>query len=433
MNRAKLGAGLMVVALAAMACTGGSGGSAAPSSAASAGASAGASASSAAGPAEDFLLGSLAPLTGVDANAGAQWHNGVEMAVNEINEAGGIECMGGANIRVLEGDHQGKPEVGGAETERLIEEGAHAMIGAISSGVTLVSTQVSEREGIPYLVPLSVSDEIMTRGFKTVFRTMEGADLATQVSAEHLKVISDTVTPIKTVGILHEDSVFATAVADGLATHLPEQGFEIVGRVPFKADVTDITPELTELKAAQPDILAVTTSYNGAQLILRTMRQLDFNVKGIFGTRSGAFTDNQFLSELGSTSEYAFSSDNSLDLKDPAALAVYQKYEETYDRPPSVLSIDPYVAVKYVLKDALDRACSYDKDAIIEALRSTNIADHIKPGGPITFDENGQNPNAEPLTVQVQEGKLVTVWPPDYATGEIVLPAPTWAEREPAP
>ena len=421
--------GIIAAALLAVGCSG-TAPAATPTGAAGTPAASTAAATAAGG--AEIKVGSLAPLTGVDANAGQQWHNGVEMATEEINAAGGIACMGGAKIRILEGDHQGKPEVGSSETERLLQEGSVAMIGAISSGVTLVSTQVAEREGIPYLVPLSVSDEIVTRGFKTVFRTMEGADLATLRSAEHLEIIAKDVTPIKTVGILHEDSVFATAVGDGLEKHLKAKGFEVAGRFRFKADATDVTPELTQLKAAKPDVLAVTTSYNGAALIMRTMRQLDFNVKGVFGTRSGAFTDSKFLSELGSTAEYAFSSDNSLDLKDPKAAEVYKRYEAKYGRPPSVLSIDPYVGM-LVLADALNRACSTDKAKLTEALRTTKIVDHIKPGGPIEFDSQGQNPNAEPLMVQVQQGKLVTVWPPAYATGTIVLPAPAWSERPAAP
>ncbi len=374
-------------------------------------------------------IASLTSQTGPNAMIGEQWRLGVKMAVDEINEAGGIKSLGGAKLVIVEGDTQSKPEIAAAETERAIRDGVAAIMAGIESSVVIVTTQVAERARVPHMVPLSVSDQILARGFKYSFRIMEGADLATKRNAADLRALADeTKTPIKRVAVIHEDSLMGTSIGEGLERHLKELKFDVVGRVSYNNKATDLTPELTKLKALKPDVLAMNSYYNDSMLILRTMRELRFNVAGIFGVRTAALTDAKFRKEIGSTVEFVFNSDAGLNEVGAKAKAVAAKFQKTFNRPAGVLSLYPYVSV-YVLADALERARSTDRAKLRDALAQTNLADHPMVGGAIKFDETGQNINASPILVQFQHGNLVTVWPKAFATGKMIFPVPKWEER----
>ena len=95
---------------------------------------------------EDVLLGTIHPISGPMAYEGSLAENGVKMAVEEINQAGGIKSLKGARFKLISADSEGKPEVGMAEAERLIRMGVVAIIGCHQSGVAFATTQVGEGE-----------------------------------------------------------------------------------------------------------------------------------------------------------------------------------------------------------------------------------------------------------------------------------------------
>ena len=116
-------------------------------------------------------VGNILPLSGPSASVGQQAKYAREVAIDEINSAGGIKSLGGAKIEMVYADSKGDPTVGVAEAERLINtEKVNVLMGAWNSSVTYPSTAVAERYGIPFIVPVSVRDTITERGFKYVFR-----------------------------------------------------------------------------------------------------------------------------------------------------------------------------------------------------------------------------------------------------------------------
>ncbi|MGD8269073.1 MAG: ABC transporter substrate-binding protein, partial [Desulfobacterales bacterium] len=120
---------------------------------------------------EVVRIGNIIPLSGPSASVGQQGRNAREMAVDEINAAGGIKSLGGAKLEMLYADSESKPEKGVSEAERMINtEKVHLLTGCWNSAVTYPTTAVAERYGIPFVVPVSVADKITEQGFKTVFR-----------------------------------------------------------------------------------------------------------------------------------------------------------------------------------------------------------------------------------------------------------------------
>ncbi|MEN8758238.1 MAG: ABC transporter substrate-binding protein, partial [Desulfobacterales bacterium] len=118
---------------------------------------------------EVVRIGNIIPLSGPSASVGEQGRNAREMAVEEINAAGGIKSLGGAKLEMLYADSESKPEKGVSEAERMINtEKVHILTGCWNSAVTYPTTAVAERYGIPFVVPVSVADKITEQGFKTV-------------------------------------------------------------------------------------------------------------------------------------------------------------------------------------------------------------------------------------------------------------------------
>jgi branched-chain amino acid transport system substrate-binding protein len=116
-------------------------------------------------------IGNVEPLSGPSASFGQQGKKAREMAVEEINAAGGIKSLGGAKLELIYADSKSDPNVGVTETERLINtDKVNIVTGCWNSGVTYPATAVAERYGVPFVVPVSVRDTITERGFKYVFR-----------------------------------------------------------------------------------------------------------------------------------------------------------------------------------------------------------------------------------------------------------------------
>ncbi|MBU1698122.1 MAG: ABC transporter substrate-binding protein, partial [Proteobacteria bacterium] len=114
-------------------------------------------------------VGNIIPLSGPSASVGQQGKNARELALEEINTAGGIKSLGGAKLELFYADSESKPEKGVAEAERLINsQKVNVLTGCWNSAVTYPTSAVAERYGVPFIVPVSVSDKITDQGFKNV-------------------------------------------------------------------------------------------------------------------------------------------------------------------------------------------------------------------------------------------------------------------------
>jgi branched-chain amino acid transport system substrate-binding protein len=382
--------------------------------------------------AEEVMIGAIHPLTGGLARDGAFLKNGIDMAVEEINAAGGIESLNGANLVVQHADSQGQPEVGQSEAERLIQEGASALIGSYQSSVTLNATQVAEREHVPFLIDVAVSNAITERGFEYTFRFQPNQTGMTRGAVEGLEALREaTGEELKTAVVLHEDSIFGTGFADIFTEMAPDYGIEVTGDIAYSlSGLTDLTTELTRVQALHPDVLMAAGYLNDGILLIRTAEELNLDVKGIFGLAHGAFSTPQFIEEVGAdTANYILDANYHYDATNPQALEVRSRYKEKFGEEMPTHAVMAYQAV-YILADAIERAGSTDPQAIRDALAATNYADHILPyAGPIQFDERGENPNARAIVMQILDGQILQVLPPDVAEADPVYPMPAWDAR----
>src|SRR4030095_4933782 len=115
-------------------------------------------------------VGILHPVSGALSYSGQQGRIGAQLAVEEINAAGGIKSMGGAKIKAVLGDAQSTPDGGNAEVEKMNAAGVAAIVGGYASSICLAASQTAARYELPYIVDVGVVDAIVTRGLKNTFR-----------------------------------------------------------------------------------------------------------------------------------------------------------------------------------------------------------------------------------------------------------------------
>lgn len=379
---------------------------------------------------KEVLIGGVHPLTGGSAFDGTATDQGARVAVDEINDAGGIKSLGGAKIRYESADTQSKVDVGTAETERLIRQGVTALIG-YQSAVVLAMTQVAEREKVPFVISLAVADEILGRGFKYAFRTGGSATIAATQTIQYLKDVSKAKNvAVRRLAILHNDNLFAVGIGKLLDEIGRKEGFEIATKIQYPLASTDLTNEVQRLRSANPDVIFVSSFYADGLLAARTIANLKVDAKAVWGSLNGGFSQPKFAQELGKSAEFIMDNNWATNERSDAgkklAAAVAKKFPND---PYNFNHLYGYVCIKTVA-DGLERARSADRDKLRDALAQTKLPfSESSQKGPIEFDATGQNTNAVSSLLQIQNGKVVTVWPQDSAAAQPTFPVPPWAQR----
>jgi branched-chain amino acid transport system substrate-binding protein len=395
---------------------------------------------------EEIRIGAIYPLTGAAASTGVDYKNALELAADLINNGtkglnlplkttGGLPNLHGAKIKLIFGDHQGNPQTGATEAERLIsEEKVVALLGCYFSGVTNTASQVAERNGIPFLNPESSSPTLNKRGFKWFFRTTPHDEYFVTNFYQFIKDVEKKKhISIKRIALFYENTLFGTETGKMEEKLALEQNYPIVEKIVYPEKSTQLTSEVQRIKAANPDLIMQASYVGDAILSIKTYKELGVSPDALLGN-DGGFSDSEFLKTLGKDAEYILSREVwALDLaaKNPLIKQVNDLYFERYHSNFNGNSARTFVGLM-VLAEAINRAGSSKPEAIQKALIDTNIPGDklIMPWKGIKFDAEGQNTLGSGIIVQVQGGQYVTVWPFDLAAREIIWPMPKWDQRK---
>jgi branched-chain amino acid transport system substrate-binding protein len=368
---------------------------------------------------EVVRIGNIIPLSGPSASVGQQGRNAREMAVEEINAAGGIKSLGGAKLEMLYADSESKPEKGVSEAERMINtEKVHLLTGCWNSAVTYPTTAVAERYGIPFVVPVSVADKITEQGFKTVFRIAAKDSWWTRDQFAFLKDMQEEFkTEIKTLAFVYENGDWGKGFASQWRALAEKNGYKIVLDEPYPSTTTDLSPVVQKIRRARPDVLMLVSNAADAILLTNTLADYKVKPKAIIAS-GGGHADPSFLKATGSNARYLFDIvEWETDVNKPGVKEINEKFKARYGYNLAGESVDAYIAM-YVIKDALERAGSTDPVKIREALAKTNLRSGpamIASYDAIEFDATGQNKHAALSIVQINDLgnglERITVWP----------------------
>ena len=381
---------------------------------------------------EEVLIGCVYPLSGPATREGTFARNGALLAVEDINNAGGIKSLGGAKLKLLVGDCVVDPSKGMSETERMIKAGASVMLGCFISSITIAATQVAEKYQVPFLVDIAVADMITERGFKYTFRTNLRTDTHAQQYDEMVANISRiTNTPIKTGVFLHESGLYGQSWKQSLMKHVGKQSsLKIIDYIAYPTQTKDMTSEVLKVKALKPDIILTINYVQDAILMMRTLYEQRVDCLGIISPASTGIDDPTFGKSLGKLADYVMCCSFFVNWKNPKTVDMLDRYVKRFNEPWRQVVAQSYDAM-LVAADALERAASADPKKVRDAIVQTNLSDYRMYGrGPIKFNEQGDNINALTPATQWMDGKQSVVSPPDFSQAKLVFPVPKWSERK---
>jgi branched-chain amino acid transport system substrate-binding protein len=391
-----------------------------------------------------WRVGALYPLTGNLALLGNENLTGARIAVEMINEAGGVD---GRPVELVTGD-AATPDKAQSEAERLSSlEGLQVITGTYSSGLSYAASQVVERRGGLYWETGGIADGLTQRKFENYFRTVFtatsngrlAATAAQEVVAPKLGKKPEDLTVI----IVHEDSDYGTSVASAAEAKASDAGFKIAARLPYKASTTDLSSLVLRIRASGADIVIASSYANDALLIQREMKQLGVNAKAFIGT-GGIYGLPSFAQGLGTAVNGVIDTEGSANVN-PAALtddsrklleAFKARFQKETGKPASYVATQGFVGTYLLLDKVLRAADSTDPDK----LRAAALALDIPMGGTalgwgVKFagegdPMRGQNLRAFPVAQQWQDGKLVVIAPGNLKTADpILIPLPKWDTR----
>src|SRR5438034_6072913 len=375
-----------------------------------------------------FKIGVVHPVTGPIAEPGQACRLGAQMAADAINAAGGIKSLGGMKLELLVGDTQSKPDVGRTEAERVIGQGAQLLVGSFDSGSTAAMVPVAQQRRIPFLVDIAAADPITANVAKAVKEGQQkiqyvyrnfptGSSFGRKSVQYFIEIFKEANVSPKRVVLMYCNDLFGQNQAHGFqAAHkTANPSWDIVEIIPWPEPPTDLSTEVSKAKAAKPDIIAPITRPASALLLFPEIRKQRIEMMGIVGPGSPGIYESGQIAQLKEDLEYVLTSVPWANFKNPKTSTVAEEFRKrsggkTFDTN-SGYSYD----AAFVIADILERATTLaDPAAIVDAMQKTNYAGGLMQyGGPVVFNEVGDNSNAIPTMIQILSQKPVAVWPKD--------------------
>ena len=385
---------------------------------------------------DEVPIAVIYPMTGPVGSFGQNALRGWNIAVEEVNAAGGIKSLGGAKIKTLLRDTQSGVRVGMAEVEKAAQnKKIPVMVGCWQSAVTFPASQISEQYGLPHVIGMASQASITQRGFKYLFRLIMHSDGMGQRLVDFVDAVGNkTGHKAKRAALISLDENFGKSSAQSIKKAIEKNGTQqVVEDVYIPVKVTNVDVEIAKVKAAKPDVIYMTNFLNDAVLVAKALHSQKVDCLG-YVTFSAGYGDPKFLDIVGGIGNYFYAiAKFDADLNRPMEKKFEAKMQKEHGISVNHHSAALYAAV-YVIKDALERAGTTDRDAVRDALAATNITSGralMMPSTSISFNERGENVGAADIMSQCIDMKWQTVWPYDWPhKKDAVWPMPKWSTRK---
>ena len=207
----------------------------------------------------------------------------------------------------MNADTESNVDTARSRAERLIDQGAHVLVGAFDSGHTAAIAQVAEQRGVPHIVNIAAAPQITEQGYKFVFRNFPPAP---EIGRNGLVLLGDIfaeakVSP-KTAVFMHVNDTFGQSMAKGVAALLPKVSlpFKLLDTIPYDPAAKDLTVEVSKAKATNAELLLLVCRLNDAIVLRREMVKQRWNPHGVVSPGSPGLYEEQFSKGLGKYADY---------------------------------------------------------------------------------------------------------------------------------
>lgn len=344
-------------------------------------------------------IGVSSPLTGINASNGKDIENGARLAVEEAN-AQHIKLSGQeVRFEVDSVDDQSDPRIGVQVAQKLVDDGVAAVVGYYNSGVALPSAPIFAKAGIPLIDPAATNPAITRQGYKTVFRII-ATDVQNSGNAGKYAV---TVMKAKRIAVMDDRTAFGQGAVEEFKKAVNAAGGKIAAAEYTNDKAVEFNAQLTNIKAADADILYYGGGDNQAALIVKRMRQLGMHTQFV---GSGGIADSIFLNVAGPAAEGAMAWEYGRPIDSlPRGKAFQEKYKKRFGI--DILTYSPFAYdCAWVAINAMKQANSAKPAEFLPALHATRYEGIT---GKIAFDENGDLKNPSSTLYQVKGGRWTPV------------------------
>lgn len=368
--------------------------SAAPAAASAAPAATAPSSAAAAAP-KTIKIGLVAPLTGNSGIMGESQQRGYELAMSEINAAGGVN---GATIELLTYDDQADPQKSASGAQKFADDDSILAIGgSCNSSATLAMTPITDAAGLPELVVSSSSAKLT--GCSDYFFRMSVQDAA--VGPQMAKALLNR--GAKNIVVFYPNDDYGTGLSASFKGYLEANGGKVLDMLTYQATDQDFTAQITSAKNANPDAIALCGTPADSGLIIKQLKQNGLTVPAIGGT---GLYNAKTLEIAGSAAEDIFVIGVYVASNpDPKVQELVNKYKTKYGSVPDGFAALAYDQM-YVIAEAAKAAMAggeLTRDSLKDALKKTNYAGVT---GTVSFDENNDWVR-DYLTLQVKSNEFV--------------------------
>jgi branched-chain amino acid transport system substrate-binding protein len=368
---------------------------------------------------KDVEIAMIVPLSGPWARQGVLERMGAEMAIDDINKAGGIKALGGAKLKLVVLDTGDSPEKAKNAAQRLVSQNPEVIggFGAWLSSFTLAVTEVTERAELPWLT-LSYADAITGRGFHYVFQTSATADRQSEMALPTIMDLAEKSTGKRptTTGVLQDNTAAPVSFMKPMrGGGFEKAGLKVVVDEVYTPPLSDATPLVAKVRTAHPDFLwVISTNIPDDSLLMQKLTEMGVGPNKLPAVGNGAhFGAPELLKVAGADvlegmliTVANWSNDGQRELID--------RFRKRTGEP--WLTQDSLCAYGHVwiLKEAVEKAGVADKHKVAEAIRAMDTSEgpaKFFAGNHIKFDDKGRRVDAPLVIFQWQNGVPVTVYP----------------------
>jgi branched-chain amino acid transport system substrate-binding protein len=372
---------------------------------------------------ETIKVGAVVPLTGRYASLGEQVKNGYEIAVDDLNRAGGVMVRDynqriRLELKLL--DDESDPTKAVQRLEAHNADQVTALLGGAGSDLHAAAAAIAEKNKTPYVGVAFALYQVHQKQFKYLFSPFPKSPGLAKLTFDMM----DSLNPKPTrVAIFAEKTDWGAEMDELWRKEAQSRGYQIVTDETYALGSQDFSPMILAAKSANAEAVLALPSPPDGMAIAKQMKELDFTPKFLYFIRA---PDGLIWSQnLGKDGDYFIHSAGwSSQVRFPGAQEMVQQHQTRYNKSAEALTGAAYSAVQ-VLAAAIERAGKLDRDAIRDGLTATDM---MTVAGPMKFNADGTGQGVVVAT-QWQDGKSQLVWPRDIAAAPLAYPAPPWRDR----